>query len=132
MRRSLAGGAELLEALRRTAAPAPSIAGFRNLRGSNSAGLSLATLRNWPVIAIRQSVSMLTLRTPWRMPSWISSTGTPQVWGIAPPLALITSCSSCGTGARAVHDEVRRRQALVDRPDHVHRQDVAGRRRENL
>jgi hypothetical protein len=54
-------------------------------------------LRNWPVIAMRQSVSMLTLRTPCLMPRTISSTGTPKVCGISPPKALMMSCSSCGT-----------------------------------
>ena len=31
------------------------------------------------------------------MPRTISSTGTPQVWGISPPWALIMSWSDCGT-----------------------------------
>jgi hypothetical protein len=34
-------------------------------------------LRIAPVDAMRRSVSMLTLRTPFLMPSTISSTGTP-------------------------------------------------------
>src|SRR5687768_8426763 len=42
-----------------------SIAGLRYLRGSNSSGLSFSTLRIWPVIAMRLSVSMLILRTPF-------------------------------------------------------------------
>jgi len=48
-------------------------------------------------MAIRLSVSMLTLRTPFLMPRWISSTGTPQVWGIWPPYWLMMSCRSWGT-----------------------------------
>src|SRR5665811_1560978 len=55
-----------------------SIAGLRYLRGSNSSGLSFSTLRICPVIAMRLSVSMLILRTPFLMPRWISETGTPQ------------------------------------------------------
>ena len=43
------------------------------------------TLRKVAVIASRQSVSILTLRTPCLMPRTISSTGTPQVCGISPP-----------------------------------------------
>src|SRR5450631_1587854 len=56
-----------------------------------------ATFRNAAVIASRQSVSILTLRTPWRMPRTISSTGTPQICGISPPNWLKASCNGCGT-----------------------------------
>ena len=74
-----------------------SMAGLRYLRGSNSPGFSVRTLRIWPVIAMRLSVSMLILRTPCLMPRWISSTGTPQVGFIWPPYWLMMSCRSCGT-----------------------------------
>src|SRR5580704_13511439 len=74
-----------------------SMAGLRYLRGSNSSGWSFRTLRIWPVIAMRLSVSMLILRTPFLMPRWISETGTPQVGFILPPLALMISCRSFGT-----------------------------------
>ena len=73
------------------------MAGLRYLRGSNSPGFSVSTRRIWPVMAIRLSVSMLILRTPCLMPRWISSIGTPQVWGISPPYWLMMSCRSCGT-----------------------------------
>src|SRR5471032_2744933 len=61
----------------RTTASAAARAGFRKSRGSNFDGFSNRNLRVAAVIARRMSVSMLILRTPWRMPSWISSTGTP-------------------------------------------------------
>ena len=62
-----------------------SLAGLSQARGSNSPGFSISSLRTAPVMAMRLSVSMLILRTPCLMPRWISSTGTPQVWGIWPP-----------------------------------------------
>ena len=47
-------------------------------------------------MAMRQSVSILILRTPCLI-RWISSTGTPKVCGISPPNSLMMSCRSCGT-----------------------------------
>ena len=47
------------------------------LRGSNSLGFCARKRRMAPVEARRRSVSMFTLRTPYLMPSTISSTGTP-------------------------------------------------------
>ena len=48
-------------------------------------------------MARRLSVSTLILRTPLRIPSWISSMGTPQVGLSFPPYWLMTSWSSLGT-----------------------------------
>src|SRR5579859_1638723 len=56
---------------------AASIASFRYLRGSNSLLSLFSARRIAPLIARRISVSMLILRTPCLMPSWISSIGTP-------------------------------------------------------
>ncbi|CFP66785.1 Uncharacterised protein [Bordetella pertussis] len=52
-------------------------AGLRYSRGSNLLGFSAKKRRIAPVMARRMSVSMLILRTPNLMASWISSTGTP-------------------------------------------------------
>ena len=54
------------------------LAAARALRGSNSPRSVANDCRIAPVIASRMSVSMFTLRTPLRMPRWISSTGTPN------------------------------------------------------
>ena len=48
------------------------------------------------------------------MPSWISSTGTPQVGFILPPYWLMMSCSSLRHAGGAVHHQVGVGQALVD------------------
>ena len=121
----LAGGAELLEALACRPSRIASMAGFRYLRGSNSPGFSANTLRIAPVIAMRLSVSMLILRTPCLMPRWISSTGTPQVWGISPPYWLMIVLQVLRHRGGAVHHQVGVGQAAVDLLDHVHRQHVA-------
>src|SRR5882757_2096058 len=72
--------------------------GVRKVNIDTDCRLALtAAFRKVAVIASRQSVSILTLRTPCLMPRTISSTGTPQVCGISPPNWLKASCKGCGT-----------------------------------
>ena len=77
------------------------------------------------MIASRESVSTLILRTPCRMPSWISSTGTPQrLLHLA--AVLVDDLDQLARHRRgAVHHQVRLGQALVDLLDQVHRQHLA-------
>ena len=101
------------------------MAGPQNLRGSNSPGSVTACRRMAEAMARRQSVSMLILRTPWRIPSWISSTGTPQVWVISPPQLLKASWRSWGTEDEPCITRWVSRQAFVDGADDRHGQGLA-------
>ena len=71
--------------------------------GRTPRGARSSTLRIAPVIARRLSVSTLILRTPCWMPSWISSTGTPQVCFILPPywLMIVLQLLAAPTRSRA-------------------------------
>ena len=86
----MAGGSELLEPLAADVAHRLH-GGLEVLARVELARVLGEDLRMAPVMAIRLSVSMLIFRTPFLMPRWISSTGTPQVWGISPPYWLMMS-----------------------------------------
>jgi hypothetical protein len=58
--------------------------GFEPFARIELVGFSAMNLRTAPVMAKRMSVSMLILRTPYLMASWISLIGTPYVSFILP------------------------------------------------
>jgi hypothetical protein len=69
-------------------------------QASNFSGFSAMNVRPAPVIARRMSVSMLILRTPCLMASWISETGTlnERVELVPNELRQVGACSVFGLG----------------------------------
>ena len=94
-------------------------------RGSNSEGVAASDSRSAAVIARRPSVSTLTLRTPWRMPCWISSTGTPKVASSSAAGGVDAVDELSGHARGAVHDHVGAGSFGVDLLDQVHREHLA-------
>ena len=73
------------------------LAGLLKCLGSKLAVSAKAASLTAAVNASLLSVSIFTFLTPFLIPSWISSTGTPYVCGISPPYLLMISNHSWGT-----------------------------------